>query len=101
MQTTLNRKSRQAGFTLAEMVICLAIMALVIGGTMNAYTNSSRFAERAGYQLAAQGQTIQMLERARAGLWDTATVPITDTMTNGATNVSILDLPITGTNVVW
>jgi len=101
MQIPLNKTSRNAGFTLVEMVICFAVMALVIGGTLTAYTNSSKFAERSGYQLAAQGQTVQMVERARAALWDTGTIPITDWVPTNVTTVSILDLPVSGTNVIW
>jgi type II secretory pathway pseudopilin PulG len=102
MQTQLNKSSGQAGFTLAEMVVCFAIVGLVIGGILTAYTNSSNFAERAGYALAAQAQTVQVLERSRAATWDTQLTPIVDQTTNlPATSTAILDLPITGTNAVW
>ena len=61
------------------MVICFAIVGITIGGILTAYTNSSVFAERAGYALAAQAQSVQILERARAATWDTQTLPqVTD-----------------------
>ena len=102
MRTQLNKSSGHAGFTIAEMVVCFAIVGLVIGGIITAYSNSSQFAERSGYALAAQAQTVQVLERARAATWDTQLVPIVDQTTNlPATTTSILDLPISGTNVVW
>ena len=102
MQIKLNKAFRQAGFTIAEMVVCFAIVGLVIAGIITAYSNSSHFAERAGYALAAQAQTVQVLERSRAALWDTQTIPITDYTTNlPAVTYSILDLPISGTNVVY
>lgn len=102
MQTRVNQTSGQAGFTLAEMVVCFAIVGLVIGGIITAYTNSSNFAERSGYALAAQAQTIQVLERGRCATWDTQLNPPVDNTTNlPATTTSILDLPVSGTNVVW
>jgi len=102
MQTQLNKSSGQAGFTLAEMVICFAIVGLTIGGILTAYTNSSVFAERSGYALAAQAQTVQILERARCATWDTQLIPQVDNTTNlPATTTAIMELPIAGTNVVW
>ena len=84
------------------MVVCFAIVTLVIGGILTAYTKSSLFAERAGYALAAQGQTVQMIERARAALWDTQVTPNIDNTTNlPAVTTCILDLPISGTNAVY
>src|ERR1700761_7055499 len=102
MQIRLSNRPRREAFTIAEMVICFAIMSLVIGGILTAYTNSAKFTERAGYNLAAQAQAVQVLERVRAALWDTQTVPVTDWSTNLPTRTTnILDLPISGTNVVW
>ena len=102
MQTKLKKPSGNAGFTIAEMVICFAIVAITIGGMITAYSNANLFVERSGYALAAQAQAVQVLERARAALWDSQTVPITDLTTLVPTNtVTILELPITGTNVIY
>jgi hypothetical protein len=102
MQIHLKRSTRRAAFTLAEMVVCFAIIALTIGGVITAYTNSAIFATRSGYQLAAQCQAVQILERVRAATWDTQSFPAIDNTTNfPATNYAIMELPITGTNVVW
>ncbi len=94
------------------MVICFTIVALVIGGSMTAYTHSALFTERAGYQLAAQCQAVQQFEHVRAAVWDTMAVPPVDNTTNfpngivSGANVSfvttnILELPISGTNVIY
>lgn len=102
MQITLHKRRGKDAFTLAEMVVCFAIVTLVIGGMITAYTNAALFAERAGYQLAAEGQAVQVMERARAALWDTQVSPWVDWTTNiPGTNVSILELPITGTNAIY
>jgi len=102
MQIRISNRSGRAAFTIAEMVVCFAIMGLVIGGILTAYTNSAKFTERAGYNLAAQAQAIQVLERVRAALWDTQTVPITDWTSNLPTcTTNVLDLPVSGNNVIW
>lgn len=102
MQIRLSIRSGRAAFTIVEMVICFAIMGLVIGGVLTAYTNSAKFTERAGYNLAAQAQAVQVLERVRAALWDTQTVPVTDWTSNlPLCTTNILDLPVSGTNVIW
>jgi len=102
MQIKLKKSPGTAAFTMAEMIVCFAIVALTMGGVITAYTNSALFSTRAGYQLAAQAQAVQVLERARAATWDTQTFPILDQTTNlPGTNISIMELPITGTNVVY
>ena len=102
MQLQIKKSSGRAAFTLAEMLICFAIVGLTMGGVITAYTNSALFSARSGYQLAAQAQAVQVLERARAAMWDTQAVPVVDQTTNiPGTNVAIMELPITGTNVVY
>jgi hypothetical protein len=82
--------------------MCFAVMSLVIGGILTANTNSSFYAERAGYALAAQALTVQAVERVRAATWDTGATPVVDTTTNfPATTTAILELPIAGTNAVY
>ena len=52
------------------MVVSLGIVTLLFGGILNAYIQSSRQAEWAGYSLAAQAIGIQQIEQARSGVWD-------------------------------
>lgn len=102
MQIRLKRQSSCSGFTIAEIVMCFAVMSLVIGGILTAYTNSSYYAERAGYALSAQAQTISMVERVHAAIWDLQATPPVDNTTNlPTTTVAILELPIAGTNAVY
>jgi hypothetical protein len=102
MQTQFKKSSSKAAFTIAEMVVCFAIMALVIGGMLTAYSNVALYTERAGYQLAAQCLAVQQVEHVRAALWDTQATPIVDNTVNLPTNtVSLLELPIAGTNAIY
>jgi hypothetical protein len=102
MQTQLNKSSGNSAFTIAEMVVCFAIMALVIGGMLTAYSNAALFTERAGYQMAAQCLAVQQMEHVRAALWDSQATPPVDNTTNlPAMTISLLELPIAGTNAIY
>jgi type II secretory pathway pseudopilin PulG len=94
--------SQLAGYSLAEVLVCLAVMGLVFAGILTGNTMSSNRAEWSGYSLAAQAQAVQQLELARAATWDTSSSPIIDqTTTLAGTNVNILDIPIASTNYVY
>jgi prepilin-type N-terminal cleavage/methylation domain-containing protein len=109
--STLARTFR--GFTLVEVVVSLAIITLVFSGILTAYIQSSRSAEWAGYSLAAQAIGIQQIEQARSGVWDYSiskneltNLNLLSWSYNTTTRVgtgyttSVLDVPISGTNVV-
>jgi hypothetical protein len=52
--------------------------------------------------LAAQSLAIQVMERARAATWDTQSVPPIDNASNvPSVTVTVLDLPIQGTNAIY
>ena len=95
--------SRHAcAFTLAEVLISLAIAAMIFAGVITVYVQSSYRAEWTGYSLAAQSLAVQQLEQARAADWDINTSPEKNEITNvPAITSAILDLPVSGTNVVW
>lgn len=61
----------KSGFTLAEVVISMAVLALVVQGVVVAYTTSARQAEWNAHSLAAQSLALQGAEQARAAKWDT------------------------------
>ena len=95
-------RGNEAGFTLAEVLISLAIAAIMFSGLINAYIQSSYRAEWSGYSLAAQSLATQQLEQARAADWDISTTPAKNEITNvPAVTAAILDLPINGTNTIW
>jgi type II secretory pathway pseudopilin PulG len=104
---------KASGFTLAEVVITVAVTALLFGGIITGYVQSAYKAEWTGYSLAAQALAIQQLEQARAAKWDTQDTPIVTEITNlnliswgysggvwSGYSTNILDLPVAGTNTV-
>lgn len=104
-------KEKVRAFTLAEVVIAIAIVATVLSGMLVAYSQATRRAQWAGYQLAAQALAIQSLEQARSGVWDQSLNlnQLTNLTLSGRSNAggvmtgytwTNLDLPISGTNVV-
>lgn len=96
------RRAGVRAFTLAEVMISLAIAGVLFAGLITAYVQSSYRAEWSGYSLAAQSLAVQQLEQARAADWDISTIPIKNEITNVPTiTAAILDLPVNGTNVIW
>lgn len=91
------------GFTLMEVVISTSLGALTIGATIYGYVMSTRRAEWSGYSLAAHSLAMQGVEQARASKWDTLGNPPVDQLvsSNFPVRVNILDIPISGTNIVY
>lgn len=91
------------GFTLTEVVVAMAIAALVFAGVIVGLTQSTYRGEWAAYNLAAQNLAQQGIEQARAASWDPqAPIPVDNcTQTNFlATTNNILDVIIRNTNVM-
>jgi prepilin-type N-terminal cleavage/methylation domain-containing protein len=85
------------GFTLAEVVMAMALLTVVVQGVIYGYIQSSRRAEWNGRSLAAQSLALQAIEQARAAKWDPQTWPVVDELppTNFST-VEALDIPLSG-----
>jgi hypothetical protein len=80
----------------------ILIMGLVFSTVLVAYTHSSKRAEWSGMSLAAQAMCLRQMEQFFAAKWDTQANPPVDQTTNVPLAViSVLDLPVSGTNVVW
>ena len=82
----------------------MMIAALVIGVTINGYVSAATRAEWSAYSLAAHSRALQRIEQVRSAKWDPGTFPPTDELTNSYFSIldtNILDIPISGTNVVW
>lgn len=110
-RTSYFLQQSRAGFTLAEVVISIAIVSMVFSGILLGYVQSAKRAEWSGYSLAAQAYGIQQLEQARAAVWDISAV----TNRNEITNLNLIgwtysanawrgyswtniDIPYSGTN---
>ena len=71
--TAASTRIRQArGFTLAEVVIALAIVMMIFSGIIMAYTQAAYRAEWSGYSLAAEALAMKQIEQARSARWDPA-----------------------------
>jgi type II secretory pathway pseudopilin PulG len=87
-----------AAFTLAEIVVCIAIVAMLFGGIITTYMQGAYRAEWAGYNLAAQALAMQQIEQAKSAVWDSDHNEFTNLVRQSA---AILDLPINGTNRIY
>lgn len=85
-------------FTLAEVVVCVAIVALLFGGIITGYIQGAYRAEWAGYNLAAQALAMQQIEQAKSAKWDKDVNEFTNLV---LLTWATLDLPINGTNKVY
>jgi hypothetical protein len=98
-------------YSLAELVMAIAIVALVLDGMTVAYTQTTHCAQWTGCSLAAQALASQQLEQARSAVWD----PSISISKNELTNLNLsswsysggvltgytwtnLDIPISSTN---
>jgi len=96
----------RAAFTLVEVLISVAILALVMAGIIYGYAQANRFAEWSSMSLAAQSYALQGLEQVRSAKWDFWTYPVTDLLpvpgnvVGGVTNFppqsDTMDVPVSG-----
>ena len=85
---------------MAEVVITIAIMALVVQGTVVGYVLSAQRAEWSAYSMAAQSLAMQAVEQARDAKWDPQAWPASDELgTTSFAQVVVLDVPVVGTPV--
>jgi type II secretory pathway pseudopilin PulG len=114
--TTNGRPGKGAlAFTLAEVAIALAIIGMLFGGGLLAYTQAIYRAQWSGYSLAADALAIQQIEQARCAVWDPSlsqnqvtNLNLLSMTSSGSGNTYVqtgycwtnLDLPTTGTNFV-
>ncbi|HKS37126.1 MAG TPA: prepilin-type N-terminal cleavage/methylation domain-containing protein [Verrucomicrobiae bacterium] len=108
MKLEANRRFRVcfSAFTLVEVVISVAILALCLAGIVYGYVLQARRAEWSAYSLAAQSLASQAIEQARSAQWDPQAWPVIDELppTNYST-VEPLDVlrsgaPVGATNFV-
>ncbi len=91
------------GFTLTEVVVAMAIAALVFAGVIMGLTQATYRGEWAAYNLAAQNLAQQGIEQARAATWDPqAPTPVDNCaqINFPPTTNNILDVIIRNTNAM-
>ena len=101
------------GFTLAEVVISVALAGIIFSGILEGYVHAGRRAEWSGYNLAAGAIAMQQIEQARAAVWDTdignnvTKIALLNKVVRGSTttgyNTNIMDIPYSGgaSNYLW
>ena len=91
-----------AGFTLAEVLLSIAIAAISIGGIIYGYIVAAQQTEWSACSAAAQMMAMQRLEQTRAAKWDPlGNPPVDDVVEENFTNViANLNVPLNGTNAV-
>ncbi len=108
------RSSRlQAGYSIIEVVMGAAIIALVYGMIIQVYMQCGLRAEWSGYSLAAQSLATEQIEQTRSAVWDPAngrneitqlnlSMPSFNTNSQLLTGYTtgILDVPYRGTNYI-
>jgi type II secretory pathway pseudopilin PulG len=94
---------RCGGFTLVEVVMSTALASLMLGGVVYGYLLAAQRAEWAAYSLAAQSLASMRVEQARSTKWDPMAWPPADELqtANFPTSVEVLDIPVSGTNLVY
>jgi prepilin-type N-terminal cleavage/methylation domain-containing protein len=104
-----DRKRQSRGFTLAEVIIAIAIIVIIFGGIVTAYLQASYRAAWTGYSLAAESLAIKQIEQARSAVWDPSVginqiflMPLSNSVvtTSNMTGYTWanLELPSSGTN---
>lgn len=89
------------GFTLAEVVISAAIAAISIGGIVSGYIISANRAEWTLCSSAAQVMAARHLEQSKTARWDSFAGSTELDSLNGTTSIEALDIPVTGTGVIF
>jgi len=91
----------QAGMTLVEVLMALAILGLAVGGIVTGYSYCTASAEKAALSLAANARAMERLEETRSAKWDTASWPPVDQVvaTNFPSKVVTLDLSGSGVGI--
>lgn len=85
------RSSRlQAGYSIIEVVMAAAIIALVYGAILQVYMQCGMKAEWTGYSLAAQAMATEQIEQARSAVWDPG---------NGRNEITQLNLTMPSYNI--
>jgi type II secretory pathway pseudopilin PulG len=96
------RERVSRAFTVFEIVIALAIAALVIACLMQGFVQSAQRAEMSAYVLAAQARAVEGLEQVRAARWDPSSTNVDEVVqTNFPPTVNVLDLPKAGTYQIY
>lgn len=93
----------QAGFSLEEVVMSIALSGLSLAGIISGYVLAAQRVDWSAYSFAAQTQAQQRIEQTRAAKWDTMGNPQVDEVvsSNFPQMIAALDFLKSSTNVVY
>jgi prepilin-type N-terminal cleavage/methylation domain-containing protein len=93
----------EAGMTLVEVVVALAISGVAIGAIVSGYIFCANSAERSALSLAANATAMQRIEETRSAKWDTSSSPAVDQLvaTNFPDKVVTLDVSGSGAGITY
>lgn len=93
--------SSESAITLVEVVVALAVAALMMAAVTTGFMNCMRRAEWSSYSLAANSLAVQKLEQTRAAPWDLSGSNDKLVSTNFPPDRQTLDVPFSKTNIVY
>lgn len=96
------QRSAEAGMTLVEVVVALAVTGLAIGGIINGYNFCTSSAQKAALAQAAVARAMERVEETRSVRWDLSTWPQVDQLvaSNFPTKSIILDMSGSGVGII-
>ena len=86
----------QAGMTLIEVVVALAITSLAIAAIINGYNFCTNSAQKAEFYLAANAKAMERVEETRSAMWDTVQFPILDEVVSTNFPIKNVTLELSG-----
>ena len=94
---------KRQGICLSEVVISIAVSALMVAGLVSSYVLSARSADYISHSTAADAAAQARLEQTRAAKWDTAATPACDELMSGNFPVQVvpLQVPVVGTGRLY
>lgn len=87
-----------AGYSLIEVVIAMAVVAMIFGGVIRSYEQAGVRIEWTGYSLAAQQLANQVVEQCKAATWDPTRLSGPQ---NDLTNMALLSASYSTTNLTY
>ena len=86
----------QAGLTMIEVVIALAISSVAVGCLAAGYCFAVLAAEKSALSLAANARMMERLEQTRSAKWDMVSWPPVDELVSGNFPIQVVRLDLAG-----